>query len=142
MQGLHISRSAAKSKWVVYFLLTVLRPEIQFVGACRLEDVYKFPGYKGDSDTVFNVMFDSLHDSKIEADKRQVELIKTYGLAAKMAANNFVMVECIETGERWKNAHQAAIAHDIDHGALKRHLARRPGYKSVKSRTYRNVTPW
>lgn len=45
-------------------------------------------------------------------------------------------VVCNETGETFPNAAAAAKAHGLSQSALHHHLNRRPGFKTVKSKTY------
>ena len=45
-------------------------------------------------------------------------------------------VTCNETGEHWKSAQEAATAHGLTYSALINHLNRKPGFKTVKGRTY------
>jgi len=63
--------------------------------------------------------------------------IRGYYMAAK-----YHHVECIETGERWRSAADAARSHGLTYSALHAHLKGKPGHKTVKDRTYRYTPPW
>lgn len=46
-------------------------------------------------------------------------------------------VVCVETGERFATITECARAHNLSYPALHGHLARKPGFKTVKGKTYR-----
>lgn len=48
-------------------------------------------------------------------------------------------VICNETGETWDTAVAASRAHGLSYSQLSNHLNRKPGYKTVKGRTYRRT---
>lgn len=53
----------------------------------------------------------------------------------------YQVVQCDQTGETWPNINAACKAHNLTYSALFNHLKRKPGYKSVKGRTYSRVMP-
>lgn len=48
-------------------------------------------------------------------------------------------IECVETGERFRNQSECAEKHNIRQGNLSKHLRNLPGCKHIKGRTYRRV---
>lgn len=66
---------------------------------------------------------------------RLKEVINTWSAGA-----HDLFVECIETGETWDSAAQAARAHDLSYSALIKHLNGEKSFNSVKKRTYRRLS--
>lgn len=48
-------------------------------------------------------------------------------------------VRCIDTGEEFKSATEAARQHNLTYGALLKHLAREKSYNSVKGKRYEYI---
>lgn len=71
-----------------------------------------------------------------ELRNRLINVINSW--SNKSAGTN--QVECIETGEIFSSAADAARQHDLTHGALLKHLKGEKSFNSVKGRTYRRVS--
>lgn len=134
-----------RSSYVLYKVMNAKNGDILFIDACKmstmlnLEGLLDNPTFDPDSEIIIGVM--SVHDDEHGANNAlKNELRVTYPSFNKTRSYcRSSAVECIETGERFRNQSDCAKAHDIPQGNLSNHLKQKPGYKSVKGRTYRRV---
>lgn len=122
---------------------------IRFVGVTRLSHLFEFEDARNNSEwanvfgkplATIDINVTALTTNEREAYAEQRRLITMYqphcNLKGFYQAAKYQSVICNETQEVFPNAAQCAKAHQIDASALGNHLKQRPGFKTVKGRTY------
>jgi len=134
--------------WAVYYIMDGLTAKVEFVGLCVLSQLFAAP------DISSNPMFDqkfpdghpvilqvsSIFKTKAEALKHQSELIRQYNLYKVMAQGRFMRtapIICNETEEEFKTLAEAAARHGISASNLSNHLNHKPGFNTIRNKTYR-----
>lgn len=132
--------------WVCYTLRDGQTAEVMYNGHCRLTELFAMP------DARANILFDECFppDRPLllcmvseHPDRAHAALAARNLPAGRMnradGMRRHAMIECVETGEKWHSAMDACRAHGLPQPALSNHLNGKPGYNSVKGRTYRRV---
>lgn len=129
-------------------------PTVQFVGCCPLRELFTLNDahsnsqwantFKGDENIQVSVIAITMDER--EARTQQRELAMTYKAHCNMRGyhlgKKYQQVMCNETGERFRNATEAACSHGIALSNLYNHLNGKTGHRTVKGRTYRYVAPF
>lgn len=96
---------------------------------------------------VMNVRLHSVHETRVSAYNAIAPLIAELSpticppLNMTSHANRYLQVVCDQTGEVYQNANRACEALGVDNARLSRHLARKPGHRSIKGFTFHYINP-
>ncbi len=134
--------------WIVYTLKDA-HGTIQYVGHCRLSQLSGLPDARANS--LFRYIFppgrpltvDMVHIGVRATDARNFmwQWIQEHGrpfmlLQGIRAGQRGVPLVCNETGEVFDTISAACEAHGVAQSAISNHLANRPGFATVKGKTY------
>lgn len=138
-------------EWAVYIIFNGITAKIEYVGMCLLSQLFSVPDAFANS--AFAKIFsnghpailrvDDIFRTRTEAMKRQGILITEHQLYKIMAEGRFgrsAPIVCNETGETFPTLADAARAHGIGAGNLSNHLNHKPGFRSLRNRTYSRRT--
>lgn len=138
----------------VYSHMDARDGQVKYVGMCALTEVLNFTDARCNSlwpdiflkpDAQIIITVESLHGSEQEAIKARYDFINALPVKPICNAKGYNIaphrqdVLCNETGERWKSVKETAQAHNLSESALSNHLNGKPGYRTVKGRTYRRI---
>lgn len=134
--------------WTVYVLKDTVTNEIEFVGHCKLNDVIKTPDVRGvpgfDIKRFYALEVISVHNSASHARVEAARLIKQLNVPKLNRTSSMTRhcpIECVETGQQWRNATECVQTQGITQSALSNHLNNKPGYLTVRGLTYRRLIP-
>lgn len=134
-------------RWAVYKLHEVGTLDVIFVGYSKLTDVLKTPDIRGNPSFDFNqpVIIDvvSIHNNMGEASRESSKIALQHErprLNQSAAMVRHSPIVCVETGQQWPNAAEAARQQGIGVGNLSKHLNNQAGHKTVKGLTYKRVS--
>lgn len=143
--------SKLSQEWAVYIIFDGITAKVEYVGMCLMSQLFSIPDAFANS--AFIKMFpdghpvilrvDDVFKIKAEAIKRQAILINDHQLYKIMALGRFgrsAPIICNETGETFPTLADAARAHGIAAGNLSNHLNHKPGFRSLRNRTYSRRT--
>jgi hypothetical protein len=143
-----------RNAWCVY-TCSDANGIVQYAGVCQLRDVLtledahcnsKFADVFGHptAPMTLECVFMTLSESEARNEHRRVVGIHKPFCNYKgyYRALVYQYVKCNETGEVFQNARQAAIAKNVDPGALHRHLKGVPGHLQVKGYTFSYTMTW
>ncbi len=137
-----------RNKWVVYELRCKNTGIVDYIGYNQLHRLFSF------GDVLSNPLVDDKHpyictvtdivDSKNEAVQMRSfrcmsngEVPRAMKYRSLASRSPFI---CHETGETFQTIQECVYRHGVGYGALCNHLNRKPGFKTVKGRTYsRNI---
>lgn len=132
--------------YVVYVMIDPTTNEIEFVGHCKLVDIFKTPDVRGvpgfDKNKQYRIEYISAHNNAVSARYEASRYMNQVGrpkLNVAISTTRHCMIECVETGERWQNAAQCASQQGINGSALSNHLNNKPGFVKVRGLTYRRI---
>jgi hypothetical protein len=123
---------------------------VQYVGVCPLSELFTlkdalcnsiWPKKFGSPMQTLEMNVVALTADEREAYNEQRKLIATHN--PECNKRGFYVepkkqaVVCIETGEKFATISEACRAHNLSYPALHGHLSRKPGFKTVKGKTYR-----
>lgn len=142
-------------QWVVFRLLHAETLALLFVGCCPLSRLLTGLEWRSngalEAGTPIMVHADSIHSDTYKCNAagaarvRVSEIVRGLPSVPEMnrahALRNHLGVMCNETGESFPNAYAAVQAHKLTVSALSNHLNGNAGYKTVKDRTYRYLSP-
>lgn len=127
---------------------------VQYVGVTPLSELFqmtdalcnsRWPDTFGKPVTTLEIEVIALTASEKEAYQEQRRLIMLYHPPCNRRGYHIAPenqhVVCNETGETWATIREAATAHGLSYSQLHSHLKRKPGYKSVKGKTYSRTVP-
>lgn len=134
-------------QWVVYYILDGATAKVEFIGVCLLSQLYGITDAK--SNPIFRQKFPigypailqvtQFFQTKKEALPVYYHAMRQYNLAHIVAMGRMMghaPVICNETGEEFNTIGEAATAHCIGAGNLSNHLNHKPGFRSIKGKTY------
>jgi hypothetical protein len=135
----------AKS-WAVYIVRDGATASVVYVGHCRLVSFAALPDLQGNPsfnpDAPLIVSLEAVHPDRAAAINLANGLIICHNRPAlnrSSCLRRHATIECVDTGERWSSAAEAARCCGISPAHLANHLNRRPGYNTVNNRVYRRV---
>ena len=132
-----------KKLYVIYELRDIHTAAIVYVGCApliqlmSLPDVWRNPRFDEDKYYILDVT--DYCENKIAAKNLHAQRIRekaSWPEYNRYSYEHKGMIICEQTGEVFETIADAARVHAIDPGALSNHLNRKPGFKSVKKRTY------
>lgn len=129
-----------RTMWVVYAVADVLTRQPLHVGYCRATKLFNMADCKVDADRPVMLQMLAAVTDVAKARDLSRKHAKMMGVAAVMASQaRHGMIQCVETGERYANASQAAKANGIKQPNMSAHLRGLSSVKRLKGRTYRFV---
>jgi hypothetical protein len=127
---------------------------IKYIGVAPLAELFTFsdaecnslwPDHFSGNERPITINVIALTHDEQEAYKEHARLVMQYtpicnrqGYYVNPRRQN---IKCVETGEVWRTAAEACKAHGLATSALTNHLNHKPGYKTVKGRTYIRTMP-
>lgn len=128
--------------------MDVRTADVVFIGMCPfyqmgvLPDAKSNPFFKDDTNYILHVT--DVCSTKGEALKTHSNRIRDNGPMPIMNKHGYFykrkgLIECIETGVTYQTASEAARINGSTQSNLSNHLNNKPGFRSVKGKTYRYV---
>lgn len=138
--------AALRNYFALYSHSDAMTGEIKYVGVTPLSELFRMTDAQRNSkwiDEFAGVTLElrviGLTDNEAEAFTELHKLIRTHRPVCNIKgvhSRSQSRVQCVETGEIFKNASEAATAHNVTYSQLHSHLAGKPGHLSVKGRRY------
>jgi len=129
-----------RKSWAVYIVHDAGSAAPLIVGMCRLSELFGMPDNKLPVDTAVILRILTICPDRGTAAQQQAIQARAHGVTITMATMSNAKIQCIETGDIYHNAAECAVSCEIDPTALSKHLRGKPGFKTVKGRTYRKVS--
>ena len=133
----------------VYFhtLVTSNGPRVMYVGICKLREVMAFPDARANSEwkkyftpetrVFMHIVFTSPDIN--ECYNHRYKLIKEHQPYCNMYGHSGIVssrIACVETGQEFNTAAEACRTLGLNSSALSNHLNGKPGFKTVKGKTF------
>lgn len=144
----HIYTSANESLGAnCLYTVSNAKCQILFVGVAYIAEIFRFgdllrnPMFN--SEEVYRIDIIAKYDRALDAVNAQAVYLKEIGGAPlnKTGTVNRRMsnVKCVQTGIVYRNASEAARVMGLNQSAMSQHLARKPGFRSIKGYTFEYV---
>lgn len=148
-----ITTAADLRQLYAIYLCRDIDSTVQYVGVTPLSELFTLADAACNSEwaeiygkplTTLDIEVHALTAIERDAYLEQRRLIAVHGPRCNKVgfqiATHRQGVICNETGEIWTTVKDASVAHGVAYSQLHNHLNRKPGYKSVKGRTYSRTT--
>lgn len=125
-----------------------IEEKIIFIGVTLLVDVFTFKDARNNSEWVKMMKADTyiccnvlaISENERECWEMQRRLVREHQPHCNMrgfySRHGLLPIVCDQTGERFRTITEVVRAHGVSASALSNHLNNKPGFRSVKNRTY------
>lgn len=144
---LYVNRQSIQFGWCVYTLTLANNPRPEFIWYCKFAsviaavDALKNPDFS--STATYRLDIFGHYPDKMTAYNATSKYLKENGMPPLNLTqwfNRRQPIQCDQTGQRFKNAAEAATLLGLNRSQLSQHLRRNAGYKTIKGMTFTNVT--
>lgn len=129
----------------VYIVYDSVTAKIIYIGMEKMTQLFTMGDAKSygkyaeviGMDKPFFFQLVSMQPDKASAINEHNRLIRQHGMPDMIKQRIMTQgVLCVDTGERFRTAKEAAEAHGVAQGNLSKHLRGVPGYRSIRGKTY------